>query len=223
MIKTAMILAAGRGERMRPLTATTAKVLLPVQGQPLIHHHLHALREAGITQVIINHAYLGDQITASIGSGSQFGLNVVYSPEPIERGLETGGGIFNALPLLGKDPFIVIGGDVWTEFPYASLPSQLSGLAHLIMVPNPDFHPNGDYALIDGKISFAPTPRYCFSSISVLTPELFKTCHPGFFPLRDPLNAAIQNHQVTGDLFTGRWHNFNTPEGYYAVVEGGGI
>ena len=136
----AMILAAGRGERMRPLTDTVPKPLLRIGGQTLIERHVHALARAGITELVINHAYLGEQIVAALGDGDAYGVSIRYSPET-DGSLETGGGIMNALPLLGVDPFLVVNGDIWTDFPFDDLPSQPGGLAHLVMVENPENHP----------------------------------------------------------------------------------
>jgi len=142
----AMILAAGRGERMRPLTDHTPKPLLRVAGKPLIIHHLEALRAAGFTDLVINTGYLGEQLPARLGDGRQWGVRIAWSPEPPDA-LETGGGIFNALPLLGAEPFLVINSDIWTDYPFARLPTTLTKLAHLVLVDNPPHHPEGDFAL----------------------------------------------------------------------------
>ena len=146
-----MILAAGRGERMRPLTDTTPKPLLRIGGQTLIERHVHALARAGITELVINHAYLGEQIVQALGDGDAYGVHICYSPET-GGSLETGGGIMNALPLLGAEPFLAVNGDIWTDFPFDSLPPQIDGLAHLVMVDNPDNHPQGDFSLSRGPV-----------------------------------------------------------------------
>ena len=148
----AMLLAAGRGERMRPLTDTTPKPLLRIGGQMLIERHVHALAQAGIRQLVINHAHLGGQIERALGDGSAYGVQIAYSPEPAGA-LETGGGIFNALPLLGAAPFLVVNADIWTDYPFTGLPQSIDGLAHLVMVSNPPHHPDGDFSLSGGRLA----------------------------------------------------------------------
>ncbi len=211
-----MILAAGRGERMRPLTDHTPKPLLPVAGRPLIVHHLEALARSGVREVVINHAWLGERIEAALGDGGRWGLRLHYSPEG--QALETGGGIFNALPLLGDGPFLVINGDVWTDLDYRSLRHPLPGLAHLVLVPNPDHHPGGDFFLDPaGRITNHPAGRLTFSGIGVYRPELFAGCEPGAFPLAPLLRQAAAAGQVTGTRFQGRWMDVGTPERLAAV------
>ena len=171
----AMLLAAGRGERMRPLTDHTPKPLLRVGGQTLIGHHLDALARAGFRELVINHAHLGAQLVAALGDGSEYGVHIEYSPEP-PGALETGGGIFNALPLLGTGPFAVINADIWTDFDFAVLPRKPEGLAHLVLVDNPVHHPQGDFALCNGHVSADGMPRLTFSGIGVYSPALFDGC-----------------------------------------------
>ncbi|BAZ95228.1 nucleotidyl transferase [Thiohalobacter thiocyanaticus] len=207
-----MILAAGRGERMRPLTDHTPKPLLPVAGRALIDYHLEALARAGLREVVINHAHLGVQIEAALGNGSRHGLRISYSPEP-EGALETGGGILQALSKLGPDPFLVINGDIWTDYDYARLPQRLDGLAHLVLVDNPPQHPDGDFHLhTDGRLRETGGVRLTFSGIGVYHPDLFTGCEPGRFPLAPLLRRAIAQGQVSGEHFTGRWVDVGTPE-----------
>jgi MurNAc alpha-1-phosphate uridylyltransferase len=207
----AMILAAGRGERMRPLTDTVPKPLLAAGGSRLIEYHLRALALAGIDEVVINHAHLGAQLEAYLGDGARYGVRIAYSPEG-ERGLETGGGILQALPLLGAAPFIVVNGDTWTDYPFAHLPQAPAGLAHLVLVPNPEHHPAGDFTLMDGYIGNEAAARHTFSGIGVYRPELFAACRPGVFPLAPLLRAAAAHGEVSGELYTGGWMDIGTPE-----------
>ena len=207
-----MILAAGRGERMRPLTDHTPKPLLPVAGRALIDYHLAALARAGLREVVINHAHLGVQIEAALGQGRRHGLRISYSPEP-EGALETGGGILRALSKLGPDPFAVINGDIWTDYDYARLPQRLDGLAHLVLVDNPPQHPDGDFHLHpDGRVLETGGVRLTFSGIGVYHPELFSDCEPGRFPLAPLLRRAIAGGRVSGEHFPGRWCDVGTPE-----------
>ena len=208
-----MILAAGRGERMRPLTDHAPKPLLPVAGQPLIAHHLQALRAAGIVDLVINTGHLGEQLPATLGDGRDWGVRIAYSPEPPEA-LETGGGIFQALPLLGAKPFLVVNGDVWTDYPFAGLPTAPAGLAHLVLVDNPPHHPQGDFALEadSGRVGEHGARRLTFSGISVLRPELFAGCAPGRFPLGPLLRRAMADGAVTGERYGGAWRDVGTPQ-----------
>ena len=210
----AMILAAGRGERLRPLTDHTPKPLLPVAGKPLIVWHIEALVRAGIRDIVINHAWLGGQIEATLGDGAAFGAHIVYSAEA-EQGLETGGGIFRALPLLGDAPFLVINGDIATDVDFARLPTAIDGLAHLLLVPNPPHHSDGDFCLAEGRVSATPAspgaPRLTFSGIGVYSPRLFDGCEDGRFPLAPLLRRAMAAGQVSGARHTGLWIDVGTP------------
>ncbi|MCU1717518.1 N-acetylmuramate alpha-1-phosphate uridylyltransferase MurU [Pseudomonas sp. 5P_3.1_Bac2] len=208
----AMILAAGKGERMRPLTLHTPKPLIKAGGTPLIEHHLRALAAAGFTEVVINHAWLGQQIEDYLGDGTRFGLRIVYSAEG--EPLETGGGILKALPLLGDQPFVLISADVFTDYPYANLRRPLSALAHLVMVDNPGHHPSGDFALVAGQINEAPAEqrKLTYSGVALLSPQLFAGCTPGAFKLVDLLRRAIAQGQVSGEHFTGCWVDVGTHE-----------
>ena len=207
----AMILAAGRGERMRPLTDSTPKPLLRIGGQTLIEHHVYALSQAGITGLVINHAWLGEQIVKALGDGSAYGVEIVYSPEA-GAALETGGGIFNALPLLGSGPFVVVNADIWTGFPFAGLPPEPDGLAHLVMVDNPEHHKQGDFSLSADRLSQNGPAMLTFSGIGVYRPELFAECTAGAFPLGPVLRRAMDAGQVSGEYFTGSWFDIGTPE-----------
>jgi len=206
-----MILAAGRGERMRPLTDDTPKPLLRIGGQTLIERHIHVLSQAGISQLVINIAYLGEQLVSALGDGAAYGVEINYSREP-ENALETGGGIFNALPLLGSEPFIVLNADIWTDFPFESLPSQPEGLVHLVLVDNPSHHPGGDFALTGSRVSQHGPVMRTFGGIGVYRPELFAGCRSGAFPLAPLLRRAMGDEQVSGEFYSGSWFDIGTPE-----------
>ena len=207
-----MLLAAGRGERMRPLTDTTPKPLLPVGGRPLIAWHLAALARAGVREVVINTAWLGGQIQQALGAGAAFGVHIRYSPEPWPA-LETGGGIFQALPLLGDGPFLVVNGDTWTDFDLGSLRDLDAGSdARLVLVPNPPQHPRGDFVLQAGRIVAEEGPRLTYSGIGLYRPALFAGCQPGCFPLLPLLQRAIAAGRLGGQLHAGQWHDIGTPE-----------
>jgi MurNAc alpha-1-phosphate uridylyltransferase len=212
----AMILAAGRGERMRPLTDATPKPLLRIGGQTLIERHVHALARAGVRHLVINHAHLGGQIERALGDGRAYGVDIVYSPEP-EGALETGGGIFNALPLLGTEPFLVLNADIWTDYPFTSLPVAIDGLAHLVMVSNPAHHPDGDFSLSAGKLAQRGPAMLTFSGIGIYRPQLFAGCTPGAFPLAPLLRTAMDAGQVSGEHYTGVWFDIGTPERLEAI------
>ncbi len=211
----AMILAAGRGERLRPFTDHTPKPLLPVAGKPLIVWHIEALVAAGIHDIVINHAWLGEQIEAALGTGEALGAHIVYSPEG-ERALETGGGICRALPLLGDAPFLVINADVWTDYDFSHLALRPGGLAHLLLVTNPGHHAVGDFFLTDGRVTDdgagAHGARLTFSGIGVYSPRLFTDCVGGRFPLAPLLRRAMARGRVSGEYYTGHWMDVGTPE-----------
>ena len=207
----AMILAAGRGERMRPLTDRVPKPLLAVAGQPLIFWHLERLATAGVDEVVINLAWRGEQIAEAVGDGSAWGLRVTYTREG-ERGLETGGGIANALPLFRGEPFVVINGDVWCEYPLAPLPADPPGLAHLVLVPNPDHHPGGDFRYAMGRVVTDGGEPLTFSGIGVYRPALFDGCPVGAFRLAPLLHGAAERGAVTAERYDGAWTDVGTPE-----------
>lgn len=214
-----MILAAGRGERMRPLTDRTPKPLLPVAGKPLIVWHLERLAKAGIRDIVINHAHLGDQIEALLDDGAAWGVSISYSEEP-PGALETAGGIANALSLLGEEPFLVVNGDIWCDLDFTALPALAAcDLAHLVLVPNPPHHPDGDFDLQDGRVRGVP-PRLTFSGIGCYRPELFAAVERGKPAKLAPLlREAMAADRVSGQIHTGRWIDVGTPERLAALDE----
>jgi MurNAc alpha-1-phosphate uridylyltransferase len=208
----AMILAAGRGERMRPLTDHTPKPLLPFAGKAIIEHTINQLVTAGFHDIIINHAHLGKQIEEKLGTGHQHGASIRYSPEG-EQALETAGGIINALPLLGDEVFLVVNGDIATDFPFAELKNLTIDLAHLVLVDNPEHHPQGDFGLDStGKVIENCTEKFTFSGIGLYHPELFINTPPGVSKLSPLLRMAIANQRVSGQKYTGFWMDIGTPE-----------
>ncbi len=207
----AMVLAAGRGERMRPLTAHTPKPLLEVGGKALIEYHLAALQQAGVNDVIINHAWLGEQIESRLGNGDRYGLRIEYSPE-IPEALETAGGIVQALARLGTEPFIVINGDTWCDYPLQRLPHHPDGLAHLVMVDNPAHNPQGDFCLNNGSLQAEGESKLTYSGIGVYHPQLFAGLEPGIRPLAPLLKKAMASNQVKGEHYRGYWYDIGTPE-----------
>jgi len=206
-----MILAAGRGERMRPLTDQTPKPLLEVGGKPLIQYHIEALRDAGFRELVVNHAHLGNQIVERLGDGAQFGVHITYSAEP-EGALETGGGIKQALPLLGEQPFLVINGDIWTDYPYQQLYREPEGLAHLVLIDNPPHHVQGDFQLNGRRVTTDGENKRTFSGIGLYRPDLFADSPGGAFPLAPLLRRAMQTGQVSGEYYQGRWLDIGTPQ-----------
>ncbi|MGB5211367.1 MAG: nucleotidyltransferase family protein [Gammaproteobacteria bacterium] len=205
-----MILAAGRGERMRPLTDTVPKPLLPVAGKPLLEWHLQTLADAGFRQVVINVSWLAEAVIAAVGDGHRWGLEIHISNEG-EPPLETGGGIFQALPRLGSGPFLVINGDVWSDVDLSALRMPEHSLAHLLMVPNPAHHPEGDFHLHHGRLSAQPPGRrLTFSGIGLYRPALFAECRPGRFALAPLLSNAMAEGRVSGQIHTGVWQDVGT-------------
>lgn len=209
-----MILAAGKGERMRPLTLHTPKPLLPVGGKPLIQWHIEALQRAGVEQLVINHAWLGRQIEDAFGDGSALNVRISWSAE--EQPLETAGGILRALPLLGRDPFVLVNGDIWCDFDFSRLQLPQGRLAHLVLVDNPPFKQGGDFLLDGGRVTNpAQAERrhaLTFSGISVLSPLLFDGLVAGPRPLAPLLRAAADRGLVSGERHPGRWVDVGTPE-----------
>ena len=215
----AMILAAGRGERMRPLTDHTPKPLLDVGGRPLIEWHLAALAAAGIGEVVINLGWLGEKLRAHLGDGRRFGLAIAYSEEGWPA-LETGGGIHRALPLLGTEPFLLLNGDVFCDYPLLPLVQRGLGagdLAQLVLVANPEHNPRGDFVMQAGRVVAGEAGRLTFSGISLLHPALFAGCEAGAFPLAPLLRRAITEGQVGAEVFGGFWSDVGTPERLSAV------
>jgi len=206
----AMILAAGRGERMRPLADHTPKPLLIVHDKPLIVWHIERLKKAGFSQLVINHAHLGEQVEHALGDGSAFGVSIAYSPE--ETALETGGGIAHALPLLGEQPFLVVNGDVWTDINYAALALDEGDAAHLVLVNNPSHNPNGDFALNKGRVSVDGSDKLTFSGVGLYQPHLFSDQSEECFPLAPLLRNAMSQNTVSGQHHQGIWTDVGTPE-----------
>lgn len=214
----AMILCAGRGERMRPLTDQTPKPLLMVDDKPLVQYHVERLVEAGVTDIVINHAWLGEKIESFLGDGSRFGAAIQYSTE--NEALETAGGIIKALPLLGGQPFLVVNGDVWCDYPFAGLVNCSPVGAHLLLVPNPAHHPDGDFALVENQqVSLQGDKKYTYAGVSVLNPVLFRGLETGKRPLAPLLREAISAKQVSGELYQGDWVDVGTPERLAALDE----
>jgi N-acetyl-alpha-D-muramate 1-phosphate uridylyltransferase len=214
----AMILAAGRGERMRPLTDTTPKSLLAAGGKPLIVWQLENLARAGFGEIVINHAHLGHMIEAALGDGSRFGLSIRYSPEP--EALETAGGIARALNLLGAKPFLVINADIHTDYDFSALArvDLQDGLAHLVLVANPPQHPRGDFALEAGRVRESGRQLYTFSGIGVYAPRLFGGIPPGAKVALAPiLRKAMAAERVSGEYYRGRWQDIGTAERLQAL------
>ncbi|RYY03458.1 MAG: nucleotidyltransferase family protein [Gammaproteobacteria bacterium] len=217
MIRKAMILAAGLGQRMRPLTDTLPKPMLQVGGKPLLQYHLEALASAGIQEVIINLAYLGEKIREFAGNGERFSLTIRYSEEP--EPLETAGALLHALPLLGDEPFILVNGDVWTDYPLIALANHLLKVdedAHLVLVPNPEFHPNGDFSPnAVGQLEDNPQlEKFTFAGLSVIHPRLITT-YPQKrrkFPLVDALRYGIAKQRISAEVHRGAWSDVGTPE-----------
>ncbi|TBU76803.1 mannose-1-phosphate guanylyltransferase [Pseudomonas daroniae] len=208
----AMILAAGKGERLRPLTLHTPKPLVHAAGVPLIEYHVRALARAGFTELVVNHAWLGQQIEDYLGDGERYGVSIRYSPEG--EPLETGGGIFKALPLLGGEPFVVVNGDIFTDYDFANLRRPLTGQAHLVLVDNPPHHPKGDFLLHGGQVedAVAEHDSLTYSGIAVLGASLFADCQPGAFKLAPLLRNAMAGGNVSGERYSGRWVDVGTHE-----------
>jgi len=231
----AMVLAAGRGERLRPITDTTPKPLVPVAGKPLIAYHLEALARAGMRDVVINLSWLADRIRSTLGDGRNFGVHIHYMDEgPVP--LETGGGIFNAMPLLGPGPFLVVNGDIWTNIDFARLAldagtpegAPVSGdataLARIVLVPNPPQHPRGDFGLDGDVVVEREDERYTYSGVGIYRPEFFAGCTPGKFPMLPLLRRAIAERRLLGQIHRGEWSDVGTPERLAALdqrVRGG--
>lgn len=204
-----MILAAGRGERMRPLTDSTPKPLLSVRGAPLIEHHVRALSRAGIAEITINLCWLGDKIRDFLGDGSRYGASIHYSDEA-PHALDTAGGIVRALPHLASGPFAVVNGDIFTDYPFENFAILPEADAHLVLVPNPPQHPDGDFGLEEGRaLPFAPR-RFTFSGIAVYRAALFAGLADGVRPLKPLLVQAMEAGRCTAELYTGIWEDVGT-------------
>ena len=209
----AMILAAGRGERMRPLSDRLPKCLLEVRGTPLVARLIEALARSGVREIVINHAHLGHMIEAALGDGRRFGVAIRYSAET--EALETAGGIAKALPLLGAAPFVAVNGDILCDFDFSRLVARDLGarLAHLVLVANPPHHPQGDFCLRDSQVRETGDPRCTFSGVGLYQPELFATVKPGSKGQLAPLlRTAMARGLVSGEVHRGEWHDVGTPE-----------
>ncbi|NHC03289.1 nucleotidyltransferase family protein [Acinetobacter sp. 187] len=212
----AMILAAGLGNRMRPLTLYTPKPLLEVGGKPLIVWHIEKLKQIGVTEIVINSAWLADKLIGSLGDGSQFGVRILWTRE--EEGLETAGGIINALPLLGTEPFILVNGDVWTTMDFAPLLNVdlQQDLAHLIFVPNPEQHPKGDFTLLGGRAYTFDQGKQgenlTYSGVAVIHPKMFDGLDAGKRPLAPLLKQAMLEGKISAEKMQGEWVDVGTPE-----------
>jgi len=207
----AMILAAGRGERLRPVTDEIPKALVEINGESLLERHLKALADAGVTTVVINLGWLGERIVERIGSGSQYGIKVIYSPE-YDCVLETAGGIHRALPLLGREPFWIVNADTYTDFHFPKLEPGENLLGHIVLVPTPAHKKEGDFNLVDGLVCNADSPAMTYSGIAVYRPEFFTGLEAGRFPLAPLLRKAADAGRLRGTLYEGRWEDIGTPE-----------
>ena len=208
-MNTAMILAAGRGERLRPLTDTTPKALCVVHGMPLIERHVINLARAGISRIIINHAYLGSKIRQYLGDGSRYGVNLLYSPEP-PGALETGGGIVNALPFIGKNPFITVNADIFTDFDFSTLSLPINSLAHYILIKKPSYYLQGDFGLSTDGFLTNDLRDFTFSGIACYDPILFKGLKPYRFSVIPLIRQQINSKHISGNLFDGTWTDIGT-------------
>jgi len=207
----AMLLAAGRGERLRPITDSLPKPLVPVGGRPLIAWHLTALARAGIREVVINLSWLAQRLRAALGDGSEYGVSITFSDEgPVP--LETGGGIFRAVPLLQPGPFLVVNADIWTDIDFATLALEEGALAHLVLVPNPPHNVRGDFGLEGDLVVDRDTDRFTYSGVGIFRPEFFAGCTAERFPLLPLLQRGIAARRVRGELHRGAWSDVGTAE-----------
>jgi MurNAc alpha-1-phosphate uridylyltransferase len=214
----AMILAAGRGERLRPLTDEIPKALVEVAGKSLLEHHLERVRAAGIEFVVINLGWHGERIAERIGSGERYGLEIVYSDEG-DHILETGGGIYKALPSLGADPFLVINADIYADMPVPDIELAADHLGHLVLVPTPDYSEHGDFDLVEGLIRRVEKPPYTYAGLAIYRPEFFADCEPGRFSIVPFMFAAADAGRLAGSVHTGIWADIGTPERLAALRE----
>jgi len=212
----AMLLAAGRGERLRPLTDSTPKSLVEVRGESLLERHLRNIAKAGISDVVINLGWLGEQIEARVADGKKFGLQVEYSREGNDI-LETGGGIHNALHLLGADPFLVINADIYTDMPIPDVALSAHEVGHLILVPTPAYREHGDFDIVGGKVDNGRRPQLTFSGVAIYRPEFFADCEAGRFSIVPMLREAADEGILSGSLFEGLWADVGTHERLAAI------
>ena len=211
-VRRAMVLAAGRGERLRPLTDTLPKPLVEIAGKPLIVYHLQALARAGIREVVINLSWLGEKIRAALADGGRYGVSIAYSEEG-PAPLETGGGIHRALALLGSGPFLVVNSDVWTDMDFSRVLTLADGAdGRLMLAPNPPHHPRGDFGLEGDFVVASEADRFTYTGIGVFRPELFDGCAPGKFPLLPLLQRAIAARRLRGEVYRGEWLDIGSPD-----------
>lgn len=210
-MKTAMILAAGRGERLRPLTDLIPKALCKVHGIPLIEYHVANLAKAGFNRIVINHAYLGGQIRRQLGNGERWGIEICYTPEP-PGALETGGGIFNALPLLGNEPFVTVSADIFTDFDFTTLALPAQSGVHLILIDKPDYQSKADFGLSSTGLLDNTHRQYTFANIACFRPELFHDLKPGRYSVTPLLRQLANEGRATGEVYTGIWIDTGSPQ-----------
>ena len=208
-MKTAMILAAGRGSRLRPLTDSIPKALCPVNNKPLIEYHLTNLENAGFEKIVINHAYLGEQICDYVINNPKPRLKVCFSPEP-HGGLETGGGIYNALPLLGDEPFLVVNADIFTDYDFSQLDIEDTKMASLVLVKNPPYKPYGDFGLNTQQELILENKHYTFAGIAYYRPEVFQHCIPGKYSVTPILHKLVAEQKISGSCYIGSWMDIGT-------------
>ncbi|KTD66659.1 nucleotidyltransferase [Legionella santicrucis] len=209
-MKTAMILAAGRGERLKPITEAIPKALCMIKGKPLIEHHIINLAKAGFKQIVINHAYLGGQIRQYLGAGERWGVEICYSPEP-PGGLETGGGIVNALPLLGNQPFITVNADIYTDFDFSLLQPAHVGSIHVILVPkNPALNHHGDFGIINRNQLCNVPQDYTLAGICCYHPQVFANCKQGRYSVTPLIRHRAEHHEVTAHVYKGIWFDIGS-------------
>lgn len=210
-MKTAMILAAGRGERLKPITELHPKALCKVHDLPLIEYHIAGLARAGFQRLIINHAYLGGKIRQQVGDGMRWGVEICYAPEP-PGGLETGGGIVNALPLLGKEPFVTVNADIYTDYDFATLQLPTTSLVHLVLVEKPFYYPNGDFNLLAPNLVSNLDRKYTFPGIACYHPEVFQQKAMGRYSVTPILRQLSEKKCVTGEIYHGKWIDIGSLE-----------
>jgi MurNAc alpha-1-phosphate uridylyltransferase len=210
-MKTAMILAAGRGERLRPITDLRPKALCTIDKMPLIEYHVIHLAKAGFERLVINHAHLGGQIRQHLGNGNRWNIEICYAPEP-PGGLETGGGIVNALPLLGEQAFMTVNADIFTNFDFAAFNMPTHSLAHLVLVNKPSYSPRGDFGLTNAQQLDNHGQQYTFAGIAYYRPTLFKNNAPGRYSVTPLLRQLAADKQATGEIYSGVWFDIGSPE-----------
>ncbi|MCE3045553.1 N-acetylmuramate alpha-1-phosphate uridylyltransferase MurU [Legionella sp. 16cNR16C] len=221
-MKTAMILAAGRGERLKPLTKTCPKAMCRVQGMPLIEYHVSNLASAGFEKIIVNHAYLGSQIRHHLQDGSRWGVDIHYSPEP-PGGLETGGGIINALPLLGNTPFLTVNADIFTDFDFSNIQLPKGSLAHLVLVDNPAHNSRGDFGLNEYQKVSNEDKKYTYSGIACYHPQFFDRYEPGRFSVTPLWRENAVKGLISGEHYAGSWIDIGSLERWHLANQKQGI